>query len=243
MKIQTHFVMEIDVDSFGDLIFLSGNLNVYPTCSGCNRFPHRSHFEGTGDGANVILNRIRTSKLTAPRSCAAAAASIKGLRLAGTERRARAARHYMVISCGNLPSELYHGRARQTMPVCPLGTKYHHPERGRTDGEEERKGERAVARVAVGLDGGDITKMSENVTHLIIYAPRSQRYPPSILSFSLSHSSLSHSLPLSLTLPLVHQSSFQQSLSSVLTSPPGCPCVEANPPAAVSPPHSREKLI
>jgi len=95
--------------------------------------------DATDNGVNVIRNRIRTSKLTAPRSCAAAAASIKGLRLAGTKRRVRAARHYMVISCGNLPSELYHGRARQTMPVCPLGTKYHHPERGRTNGGERRR--------------------------------------------------------------------------------------------------------
>lgn len=187
-------------------------------CSDCSRFHHKFHLDATGDNANVIRNRIRTSKLTASRSCAAAAASIKGLRLAGTERRARAARHYMVISCGNLPSELYHGRARQTMPVCPLGTKYHHPERGGRM-VERRQGETG-ARVAVGLDGGDITKMSENVTHLIIYAPRSRRYPLSILPFSLHSSrhlfsSLSLCLSPSLTLPLVHQSSFQQSLPSL----------------------------
>lgn len=115
------------------------NCTVASNCSGCNWFPRRSHLDATDDGVNVIRNRIRTSKLTAPRSCAAAAASIKGLRLAGTKRRVRAARHYMVISCGNLPSELYHGRARQTMLVCPLGTKYHHPERGRTNGGERRR--------------------------------------------------------------------------------------------------------
>lgn len=61
----------------------------------------------------------------------------------------------MVISRGNLAGELQRAPGR-TMPACPLGTKYQH-----------RGG---------GLGGGDITKMSENVTHLIIYAPRP---PPS----------------------------------------------------------------
>lgn len=165
--------------------------------------------------------------MTTPRSCAAAAASIKGLRLAGTERRACAARHYMVISCGNLPSELYHGRARQTMPVCPLGTKYHHPERGGGRAEKRRKGE-TVARVAVGLDGGDITKMSENVTHLIIYAPRSRRYPLSILPFSLHsshHFSFSHfasCAPVELsTVPSLHPH-FTARQSLRRSQPSGC---------------------
>jgi len=101
------------------------------------------------------------------RSCAAAGTSIKGLRLCAGRQNAR---HYMVISRGNLPSELWRGRARartrQTMPACPLGTKYQQEGTGRdrTRGQEQTR---------VGLDGGDITKMSENVTHLIIYAPRS----------------------------------------------------------------------
>lgn len=109
----------------------------------------------------------------------------------------------MVISCGNLPGELYHGRAWQTMPACPLGTKYHHQGGGSAGGAR------------VGLDGGDITKMSENVTHLIIYAPRSRRYPRS--SLSLHPSSPSRSLypscaPVELSV-----------VSSTLTSPPLLP--------------------
>lgn len=132
----------------------------------------------------------------------------------------------MVISCGNLPGELYHGRARQTMPACPLGTKYHHQGRDRGGGR-------------VGLDGGDITKMSENVTHLIIYAPRSRRYtlvPPFL--------SIRPQSPRS-SVPLVRQScarAFSGRLSP-LASPPDAPFCRANPPAAASPPHSREKLI
>lgn len=141
--------------------------------------------------------------MTASRSCAAAGTSIKGLRLE-SGGKARAARHYMVISCGNLPGELYHGRARQTMPACPLGTKYHHQERGWDAGGGR-----------VGLDGGDITKMSENVTHLIIYAPRSRRYPRSSLSLRPSSSSLSlypSCAPVELSV-----------VSSTLTSPPRVP--------------------
>lgn len=150
-------------------------ISLTPDCSSCVDFFVDYPL---AHGANVIRNCIRTSKLTASRSCAAAGTSIKGLRLESRQSKARAARHYMVISCGNLPGELYHGRAWQTMPACPLGTKYHH----------HGGGTRVAVRV--GLDGGDITKMSENVTHLIIYAPRSRRYPRSSLSLPLSSFSL-----------------------------------------------------
>lgn len=66
------------------------------------------------------------------------------------------------------------------MPACPLGTKYQH-----------RGG---------GLGGGDITKMSENVTHLIIYAPRPLLPPASLQPLT---SRFHHARALGLTLLLL----------------------------------------
>lgn len=159
----------------------------------------------------------------------------------------------MVISCGNLPGELYHGRAVAAATTAnyarmPLG--YQIPASGAGQRERTREGGGRV-----GLDGGDITKMSENVTHLIIYAPRSRRFPRSLLPFSLSLSvplALSFS-PLSPPAPRRPTRAQQRELSATpLGTPlhhlgtipsPATRSRRANPPAAASSPHSREKLI
>lgn len=175
----------------------------------------------------------------------------------------------MVISCGNLPSELYHPRPpspRRGGELCPHAPWVPNTSIGRERTAARRpRGEEAVGRRGadgrVGLDGGDITKMSENVTHLIIYAPRSRRSCLGSLFLSLSLfptlPPFLRSLHLSLSVPLAHQSSFQRALPLLRqlstspprgTSSPAARSLVANPPAATSSsssstPHSREKLI